>query len=165
MARPRSAASRRWRTWPGGGGLAGHRLQSAQRASRRGGRHAGTRPRRRRGARVPDRDLPRVPGTSRRALALVFDLPASPYILNVLQGVLASATDTRLDLLTRLAPDLEARTQRTAARAWIADQRAAGAVGIVGLTLSEPDALLGAAAEVGMPFVMVDPVDARTSGR
>ena len=102
-----------------------------------------------------------VPGTSRRALAVVFDLPASPYILNVLQGVLASATDAHLDLLTRLAPDRATRTQHATARAWIADQRSAGAVGIVGLTLSEPDGLLAAAADAGLPFVMVDPVDAR----
>ncbi|GEL99972.1 LacI family DNA-binding transcriptional regulator [Cellulomonas terrae] len=102
-----------------------------------------------------------VRGTSRRALAVVFDLPASPYILNVLQGVLASATDAHLDLLTRLAPARATRTQRATAQAWVADQRSAGAVGIVGLTLSEPDALLAAAADAGLPFVMVDPVDAR----
>ncbi|WP_157454028.1 LacI family DNA-binding transcriptional regulator [Cellulomonas sp. Root485] len=102
-----------------------------------------------------------VPGTSRRALAVVFDLPASPYILNVLQGVLASATDAHLDLLTRLAPDRATRTQHATARAWIADQRSSGVVGIVGLTLSEPDGLLAAAADAGLPFVMVDPVDAR----
>src|SRR5688572_15099195 len=59
----------------------------------------------------------RVPGTARRALAVVFDLPASPYILNVLQGVLASATDAHLDLLTRLAPDRATRTQHATARA------------------------------------------------
>lgn len=102
-----------------------------------------------------------VRGTSRRALAVVFDLPASPYILNVLQGVLASATDAHLDLLTRLAPDRATRTQRATAQAWVADQQSAGAVGIVGLTLSEPDGLLAAAADAGLPFVMVDPVDAQ----
>lgn len=96
----------------------------------------------------------------RRAIAVAFDIPASPYILNVLQGVLASATDSRLDLLTRLAPDRAVRTQRAAARDWIAEQRAAGAIGIVGLTLSRPNALLDAAGEANLPFVMVDPVDA-----
>lgn len=104
---------------------------------------------------------PPVAGPSRRALVVVFDLPASPYILNVLQGVLASATDAHLDLLTRLAPDRATRTQRATAQAWVADQQDAGAVGIVGLTLSEPDGLLAAAADAGLPFVMVDPVDAR----
>ena len=98
-------------------------------------------------------------GTDRRAIAVVFDIPASPYILNVLQGVLAAATGARLDLLTRLAPALTDRGNRVTARAWIAEQRAAGAIGIVGLTLSEPDALIDAAAEADLPFVMVDPVD------
>ncbi|QAY70838.1 substrate-binding domain-containing protein [Xylanimonas protaetiae] len=98
-------------------------------------------------------------GAARRALVVVFDIPASPYILNVLQGVLASATDGKLDLLTRLAPDRTARAQRAVAREWVAEQRACGAVGIVGLTLSEPDALIDAAADAELPFVMVDPVD------
>ncbi|MBO1752117.1 substrate-binding domain-containing protein [Actinotalea sp. BY-33] len=101
------------------------------------------------------------PGPADRtgALAVVFDIPASPYILNVLQGVLAATTDAQLNLLTRLAPDRAARTQRAAARAWVAEQQSAGVIGIVGLTLSEPDALLDAAAEADLPFVMVDPVD------
>ncbi len=101
------------------------------------------------------------PGEDARALVVVFDIPASPYILNVLQGVLAEATGAHLDLLTRLAPALAERTQRATARAWVAEQRAAGAIGIIGLTLSEPDALIDAAAEADVPFVMVDPVDTR----
>lgn len=96
---------------------------------------------------------------SRRALAVVFDLPASPYILNVLQGVIAAAQEERTDLLVRLAPERRARTARATARRWVAEQRAAGVVGVVGLTLSEPLALLDAAADAGLPFVMVDPVD------
>jgi LacI family transcriptional regulator len=95
----------------------------------------------------------------RPALAAVFDIPASPYILNVLQGALAAATDARVDLLTRLAPALPARTQRAAARTWVAEQRSSGVVGIVGLTLSEPDRLIDAASDAGLPFVLVDPVD------
>lgn len=97
--------------------------------------------------------------TGRRALAVVFDIPASPYILNVLQGVLASATDAQLELLTRLPPDRRARGHRTVAHEWIAAQRAAGVVGIVGLTLAAPDALIDAADDAGIPFVMVDPVE------
>jgi len=97
--------------------------------------------------------------THGRGLAVVFDIPASPYVLNVLQGVLAATTETHLDLLTRLAPELAARRQRATAQAWVADQLAAGVVGIVGITLSEPDALLDAAAEVDLPFVMIDPID------
>ena len=101
---------------------------------------------------------------SRRALVVVFDIPASPYILGVLQGVLASATEEHVDLVTRLAPELATRTQRAVARAWIADQRAAGAVGIIGLTLSEPDGLIDAASDVRLPFVIVDPVDTSHRG-
>jgi len=101
------------------------------------------------------------PTSTRRALAVVFDIPASPYILGVLQGVLASATDEHVDLLTRLAPERASRTHRAVAREWIADQRAAGVVGIVGLTLSEPDGLIHAASDAALPFVIVDPVDAR----
>lgn len=97
--------------------------------------------------------------SGRRALTVVFDIPASPYILGVLQGVLASATDQHVDLLTRLAPDRASRTQRAVAREWVADQRAAGVVGIIGLTLSAPDGLIAAASDAALPFVIVDPVD------
>lgn len=100
-------------------------------------------------------------GPDRRAVAVVFDIPASPYILGVLQGALAGATDEHVDLLSRLAPDRSARTHRAVAREWVADQRAAGVVGIVGLTLSYPDGLIRAASDASVPFVMVDPVDTR----
>jgi LacI family transcriptional regulator len=100
-----------------------------------------------------------VPTATRRAIAVVYDIPASPYILGVLQGVLTEASDGQLDLLTRLAPEREARTQRTVAREWVAEQHAAGVTGIVGLTLARPGALIEAAADAGIPFVMVDPVD------
>ncbi|MBX9245811.1 LacI family DNA-binding transcriptional regulator [Actinotalea ferrariae] len=102
-----------------------------------------------------------APASGRQALTVVFDIPASPYILGVLQGVLAAATDQRVDLLTRLAPDRASRTQRAVAREWVADQRAVGSVGIIGLTLSEPDGLIHAADDAALPFVIVDPVDTR----
>lgn len=100
-----------------------------------------------------------VPPPQRRALAVVFDIPASPYILNVLQGILAATTDGGVDLLTRLAPELAARTVRATARSWVDEQHACGVVGIIGLTLSAPDALLDAATDANLPFVIVDPVD------
>ena len=102
-----------------------------------------------------------APTTAPRALAIVFDLPASPYILGVLQGAMAEATESDVDLVTRLAPERTSRTHRAVARAWIARQRASGVVGIIGLTLSEPDGLLEAASDAGLPFIMVDPVDTR----
>ncbi|QGQ21152.1 substrate-binding domain-containing protein [Cellulomonas sp. JZ18] len=105
-----------------------------------------------------------APPTRGRALAAVFDGLESPYISSVLQGVLAAATAAGCDLLLRLAPDRAVRSTTTVARAWVAEQRAAGVVGLIGLTLGEPNALLGAAAQAGLPFVVVDPVDVRYPG-
>jgi LacI family transcriptional regulator len=100
-----------------------------------------------------------APASARRALAVVFDIPASPYILGVLQGVLAATTESHLDLLTRLAPARASRTQRAVAREWVAEQQESGVVGIIGLTLSAPDGLIEAASNANLPFVIVDPVD------
>ena len=97
--------------------------------------------------------------STRRAIAVVFDVPASPYILGVLQGVLAAATETHVDLLTRLAPPRASRGQRAVARDWVLEQQASGVTGIIGLTLSAPDALIDAASNASLPFVIVDPVD------
>jgi LacI family transcriptional regulator len=100
-----------------------------------------------------------APASSRRSLAVVFDVPASPYILGVLQGVLTAATESGVDLITRLAPPRDARTLRSVAREWVAEQQNSGVVGIIGLTLSAPDALIEAASNATVPFVVVDPVD------
>ncbi|MGW6129875.1 LacI family DNA-binding transcriptional regulator [Cellulomonas sp. NPDC055163] len=94
-----------------------------------------------------------------RTLAAVLDALDSPYITHVLQGVLAATTAADANLLVRLAPDRAVRGTRSAARAWVAEQQVAGVVGLVGLTLGTPTALLEAAAEARIPFVMVDPVD------
>lgn len=99
-------------------------------------------------------NLPRA-----RTLAAVIDALDSPYITHVLQGVLAATTAAEANLLVRLAPDRSVRATRSAARAWVAEQQAAGVVGLIGLTLGTPTAVLEAAAEAGIPFVMVDPVD------
>ncbi|AWB86327.1 LacI family transcriptional regulator [Mycetocola zhujimingii] len=102
-----------------------------------------------------------APSAQRRALAVVFDLPASPYILGVLQGTLTETTDSGVDLLVRLAPERTSRAHRAVAREWITDQRASGVIGIIGLTLSEPDGLIDAANDASLPFIIVDPVDTR----
>ncbi len=94
-----------------------------------------------------------------RTLAAVVDALDSPYLTHVLQGVLAAATAAQTTLLVRLAPEHAVRGTPAAARAWMSEQQAAGVVGIIGLTLGTPTALLAAAAEAGIPFVMVDPVD------
>jgi len=96
---------------------------------------------------------------ARRTLVAVLDVLESPYMTHVLGGILDATTANAADLVVRLAPDRAVRVTRTAARAWVAEQRAAGVVGIIGLTLAHPDAILLAAQEAGMPFVMVDPVD------
>ncbi len=96
-----------------------------------------------------------------RTLAVVFEALDSPYITNVLQGILSATTAADTNLLVRLPPDRSVRATRAAARAWVAEQQRAGVVGIIGLTLGEPSAVLQAAKDVGMPFVMVDPVDVR----
>lgn len=102
-------------------------------------------------------------GTGRQSIIVTFDIPASPYIMGVFQGVLAAATEAGMDLVTRLAPVRSERTRRTAAHEWVAEQRAAGAVGIIALTLSRPGALISASGDVDIPFVIVDPVDANNS--
>jgi LacI family transcriptional regulator len=110
-----------------------------------------------------DYRLPTAPGLAggRPALALVFDVPASPYVLGVVQGAMRAATEAKVDLLVRLAPPRPARTDRAQAKIWLAEQRASGVVGIVAITLSGPDALIDAASEVSVPFVIIDPVDTR----
>lgn len=97
--------------------------------------------------------------SARPAIAVVFDLPASPYILGVLQGVLAATNTAEYDLLTCLAPEREERGHRGTARQWVADRQRSGVVGFIGLTLSGPSALIEAAHGSGLPFVIVDPVD------
>jgi LacI family transcriptional regulator len=97
---------------------------------------------------------------SRQAIAVVFDLPASPYILGVLQGSITATSSSHIDLLARLAPALAVREEKSIARDWIAEQKEAGIAGIIGLTLSRASALIDAANSAGVPFVMVDPIDA-----
>ena len=94
-----------------------------------------------------------------RTIAAVIDVLDSPYVSNVLQGVLAAATSAQTNLLVRLPPDRAVRATRAAARAWMSEQKESGVVGIVGITLGTPNAVVQAAKEVRMPFVMIDPVD------
>ncbi|MDQ1286731.1 MAG: LacI family transcriptional regulator [Actinomycetota bacterium] len=98
-----------------------------------------------------------------RSLVAVVDVLESPYMINVLQGILAAATSAQANLIVRLAPDRAVRVTKAAARAWVAEQMDSGVVGIIGVTLAQPDAVLQAAQERGLPFVMVDPVDTQES--
>lgn len=96
---------------------------------------------------------------SSRSLVAVVDVLESPYMINVLQGVLVASTHAATALIVRLAPERPVRVTKAAARAWVAEQVDAGAVGVIGVTLAQPDEVLLAAAERDLPFVMVDPVD------
>jgi LacI family transcriptional regulator len=96
-----------------------------------------------------------------RSLVAVVDVLESPYMINVLQGVLVAATGAHTNLIVRLAPDRAVRVTRAAARAWVEEQKNSGVVGIIGVTLAQPDAVLLAAKEHSLPFVMVDPVDTK----
>lgn len=104
-----------------------------------------------------------IPVNLPRSLAAVFDVPASPYIMNVFHGVLAAATEFGIDLITRLPPDRASRTDPQIAREWIASQQEIGVIGLVGLTPQEPDALIDAAIEADLPFVIIDPLDTYSS--
>jgi LacI family transcriptional regulator len=94
-----------------------------------------------------------------QSLVAVVDVLESPYMVNVLQGILVAATNVHTNLIVRLAPDRAARVTKAAARAWVAEQKDTGVVGIIGVTLAQPDAVMLAAKERELPFVMVDPVD------
>jgi LacI family transcriptional regulator len=96
-----------------------------------------------------------------RSLVAVVDVLESPYMINVLQGVLVAATSANTNLIVRLAPDRAVRVTRAAARAWVAEQQESGVVGVIGVTLAQPDAVMLAAQERDLPFVMIDPVDTR----
>lgn len=94
-----------------------------------------------------------------RSVVAVVDVLESPYMVNVLQGILVAATDAHTNLIVRLAPDRAVRVTKAAARAWVAEQMDSGVAGIIGVTLAQPDAVIHAAQEHDLPFVMVDPVD------
>src|SRR4051794_39593462 len=95
----------------------------------------------------------------RRSLVAVVDVLESPYMVNVLQGILVAATSAQTNLLVSLAPDRDAGVASSTSRDWVADQKDAGVVGIIGVTLAQPDAVMLAAEDYRLPFVMIDPVD------
>src|SRR5690554_6204698 len=68
---------------------------------------------------------------TQRALVTVLDFVESRYAGTVLQGILTAASTAQAALLLRLPPDESIATSRTAARAWVAKQKAAGAVGLI----------------------------------
>jgi LacI family transcriptional regulator len=94
-----------------------------------------------------------------RALVTVLDIVESQYAATVLQGILGATTAARADLLLRLPPDESVGTSRAAARSWIVEQRASGAIGIIELAVAVPDTVLLAARDLELPVVTIDPID------
>lgn len=101
---------------------------------------------------------PRHERPRERALAVVLDFLASPYAGTVLQEILAAATESATELLLRLPPDASVGAGRAAARNWVAQQQASGAVGVIELAVAVPEAVLTAAIDQGLPVVTIDPI-------
>ncbi|MFB4284647.1 MULTISPECIES: LacI family DNA-binding transcriptional regulator [unclassified Nonomuraea] len=101
--------------------------------------------------------------TRDRTLVTVLDIVESRYAGTVLQGILVAATSAQAELLLRLPPDEPVSTSRTAARAWLEEEKASGVVGIIALAVAVPDPLLLAAEDVEMPVVTIDPIDTTES--
>jgi LacI family transcriptional regulator len=109
------------------------------------------------------------PTTARRdarrneTLVTVLDIVESRYAGTVLQGILTAATSAETELIVRLPPTGWTDTTRAAARAWIEDLKAAGAVGVIALAVSVPDSVLLTAEEAELPVVAIDPIDTTDS--
>ncbi|MFF4620864.1 LacI family DNA-binding transcriptional regulator [Nonomuraea jabiensis] len=101
--------------------------------------------------------------TRDRTIVTVLDIVESRYAGTVLQGILVAATSAQAELLLRLPPDGSIGTSRTAARAWMEEQKASGVVGIVALAVAVPDSVLLAAEELEVPIVTIDPIDTTES--
>ncbi|MEQ4724858.1 substrate-binding domain-containing protein [Nonomuraea sp. B19D2] len=101
--------------------------------------------------------------TRDRTLVTVLDIVESRYAGTVLQGILVAATSAQAELLLRLPPDKPISTSRTAARAWMEEQKASGVVGVIALAVAVPDSVLLAAEDLEVPIVTIDPIDTTES--
>ncbi|MBB5783301.1 LacI family DNA-binding transcriptional regulator [Nonomuraea jabiensis] len=101
--------------------------------------------------------------TRDRTLVTVLDIVESRYAGTVLQGILLAATSAQAELLLRLPPDGPISTSRTAARAWMEEQKASGVVGVIALAVAVPDPVLLAAEALEVPIVTIDPIDTTES--
>ncbi|MEU7891109.1 LacI family DNA-binding transcriptional regulator [Microbispora bryophytorum] len=101
--------------------------------------------------------------TRDRALVTLLDFVESRYAGTVLQGILMAATSARAELLLRLPPGEPISTNRTAARAWMEEQKASGVAGVIALAVAVPDAVLHAAEDLEVPTVTIDPIDTTES--
>lgn len=94
---------------------------------------------------------PRRDRGGRQALTVVLDFLASPYAGTLMQEMLAAATELEADLRLSLPPGAPAEV-------WVAEQRAAGVVGLIELAVPLPGAVLAAARDRGLPVVAIDPL-------
>ncbi|MEV4115317.1 substrate-binding domain-containing protein [Nonomuraea sp. NPDC049695] len=101
--------------------------------------------------------------TRDRTLVTVLDIVESRYAGTVLQGILTAATAAQAELLLRLPLDEPISTSRTAALAWMEEQKASGVVGVIALAVAVPDSVLLAAEELEVPIVSIDPIDTTES--
>lgn len=101
--------------------------------------------------------------TRDRTLVTVLDIVESRYAGTVLQGILVAATSAQAELLLRLPPEEPISTSRTAARAWMEEEKASGVVGIIALAVAVPDSVLLAAEDLEVPVVTIDPIDTTES--
>ncbi|MFI7635530.1 LacI family DNA-binding transcriptional regulator [Nonomuraea sp. NPDC049400] len=101
--------------------------------------------------------------TRDRTLVTVLDIVESRYAGTVLQGILVAATSAQAELLLRLPLDKPISTSRTAARAWMGEQKASGVVGVIALAVAVPDSVLLAAEDLEVPIVTIDPIDTTES--
>lgn len=99
----------------------------------------------------------------RKALVTVVDFVESRYSGTVLQGILQAASAAQTALLLRLPPGESVTASRAAARAWVAEEKASGAVGLIELAVSVPEAVLLAAEDLELPVVTIDPIDTTDS--
>lgn len=100
---------------------------------------------------------------TQKALVTVLDFVESRYAGTVLQGILTAASAAEAALLLRLPPDPSTASSQSAARAWVAEQKASGAVGLIELAVSVPDVVLLAADDLDLPVVTIDPIDTTDS--
>ncbi|WP_218126375.1 LacI family DNA-binding transcriptional regulator [Glycomyces sambucus] len=106
---------------------------------------------------------PRHERRRNRALVTVLDFVASRYAGTVLQSILDTATEADAELLLRLPPGEKIANSRTSARTWVAQQQAAGAIGVIGLAVTVPDPIIDAARDLALPVVAIDPIDTTDS--
>ncbi|MFC4532140.1 LacI family DNA-binding transcriptional regulator [Sphaerisporangium dianthi] len=98
-----------------------------------------------------------------QALITMLDIVESRYAGTVLKGILVAASSAEAELLLRLPAREPISTSPTAARTWLAEQKASGVAGIIALAVAVPGSVLTAAEDLEVPVVTIDPIDTTES--